>query len=137
MDKWIMYIVSLLLGMLMFYILKDVCGCGNIVEGGFIDTVEEDLGFGSSPTCPDILYNDRYCLKKCIDTDTAFSTPSNYKNPPCLCKYEGNLLTYYDVAKTGLNNPKPLLTAPRACEWREWVNAEQWQGQEDAVTATH
>ena len=32
MDKWIMCVVALILGMLMFHMLKDVCGC-KTVEG--------------------------------------------------------------------------------------------------------
>ena len=40
MDKWIMYILGFLLGMLLFYMLKDVCGCKNIVEGA-VDEGEE------------------------------------------------------------------------------------------------
>ena len=33
MNKWLMYVVALLLGMLMFHMLKNVCGCNNVVEG--------------------------------------------------------------------------------------------------------
>ena len=32
MDKWIMCVVALMLGMLMFHMLKGVCGC-KVVEG--------------------------------------------------------------------------------------------------------
>ena len=148
MDKWIMYIISLLLGMLMFYILKDVCGCGNIVEGGFFDTVEKDLGFGPPPpkTCtPPKISHGRYCLNKCSDNNDTLKT--NFRNPECLCKYgdDGQLMTYSDMLDFGLKNPKPLLTNhnPRTCQWYEWKNGTQWQdliktsGADRGVTATH
>ena len=32
MDKWLMCVVALILGMLMFHMLKNVCGC-KVVEG--------------------------------------------------------------------------------------------------------
>jgi len=41
MDKWIMCIVALILGMLMFHMLKNVCGCKNIVEGQFTDAMQK------------------------------------------------------------------------------------------------
>jgi len=33
MDKNIMYVISFFLGMLIFHLLKDYCGCNNVVEG--------------------------------------------------------------------------------------------------------
>ena len=33
MDKWVMFVVLFLLGMLVFHLLKGVCGCKNVVEG--------------------------------------------------------------------------------------------------------
>ena len=150
MDKWIMYIISLLLGMLMFYILKDVCGCGNIVEGGFFGTVEKDLSelasgkdLNDRPAAPPA----KATLNKCSDNNDTLTT--NFKGegdyPECLCKYtglrlasyDGPLMTYSEVVGP-MTNPKPLLTKDEtSCVWREWVNDKQWQGLEDDVTATH
>jgi len=33
MDKNIMYVIAFFLGMLIFHLLKDYCGCNNVVEG--------------------------------------------------------------------------------------------------------
>ena len=33
MDKNIMYVISFFLGILILYLLKDYCGCNNVVEG--------------------------------------------------------------------------------------------------------
>jgi len=41
MDKWLLCVVALILGMLMFHMLKSVCGCKNVVEGTSNDTCEK------------------------------------------------------------------------------------------------
>ena len=40
MDKWVMCIVALVLGMLMFHMLKNVCGC-KVVEGQCVNDTTE------------------------------------------------------------------------------------------------
>jgi hypothetical protein len=43
MDKWLMCVVALILGMLMFHMLKGVCGC-KVVEGKHHHPRDEALG---------------------------------------------------------------------------------------------
>ena len=41
MDKWIMCVVALILGMLLANMLKSVCGCKNVVEGAEDDDYDK------------------------------------------------------------------------------------------------
>ena len=42
MNKWILCVVALILGMLMFHLFKGACGCKTVVEGMYKDTTPED-----------------------------------------------------------------------------------------------
>ena len=67
MDKWIMCVVALLLGMLMFHMLKNVCGC-KTVEGQNENI--EDIGDNVDVTeARDVACSKQYAgssTKKCI-----------------------------------------------------------------------
>jgi hypothetical protein len=45
MNKWVMCIVALVLGMLVFHMLSNVCGC-KVVEGGLVNFLEDKFGGG-------------------------------------------------------------------------------------------
>ena len=53
MDKNIMYVISFFLGMLIFHLLKDYCGCNNVVEGG---ACSDDIAEGKT-------LNENRCIK--------------------------------------------------------------------------
>jgi hypothetical protein len=54
MDKWVMCIITLIFGMLMFHILKGVCGC-KVLEGHTIR--QSRRGAGAPQTCQTREYN--------------------------------------------------------------------------------
>jgi hypothetical protein len=56
MDKWIMCVVFLIVGMLMFHLLKGVCGC-NTVEGNIKDDKQEHYAYIISQREPKQFYD--------------------------------------------------------------------------------
>ena len=67
MDKWLMCVVALILGMLVFHMLSNVCGC-KVVEGnGSLPTVKPQSG---GPSLPDPWYD----ICHGLDTDSFFRT---------------------------------------------------------------
>jgi hypothetical protein len=96
MDKWILCVVALILGMLMFHMLKGVCGC-KVVEGNVIGSLagvkklecgsEWESGYACPSKCPKTNCNGKkYCMDpaECIQ-----KVPEKKMNSKCGTNWDG------------------------------------------------